>query len=273
MHPSLIACLAACWLMLVTPARADPALVVGVLPYQGARTLIAAHRDLAEHLRGALKRPVKIVTARNARVFGQRLLAGDYDLALAPAHLARLAQRDAGWHLLAMHRPDTPVYLMAESGTPGDPQPRAGITIATPDRAMLVTLAAQRWLDTRFALNAGDYTLIETGSYSAALQAVIDGQADFAVSALAAMGQVRPGHLDRVRIAHELGSVPLLVYIARPGWPAAGRSRLQAALLKFPVTAPLRVVAAGKNSLDAMDVYLAATRQLLTENEGLADAR
>lgn len=273
MHLPLVAWLAACLLLFAAPIRAASPLVVGVLPYQGARALIAEHRDLSEHLRGALKHPVQIVTARNARVFGQRLLAGDYDLALAPAHFARLAEREAGWQVLAEHRPDTPVYLLTAVDAPTRQHPRAGDTVAVPDRAMLLTLTAQRWLDSHFALGPRDYRLLDTGSHSAALQAVLDGRADYAVSALAAMNQVRSGTLQRIRIAHEIGKVPLLVYIARPGLPAATLARLTTALLDFPVPAPLRVVAADPHRLAAMDTYLPATRRLLTDSKELADVR
>lgn len=273
MHQLLVAWLAACLLVLATPAWSAPALVVGVMPYQGTRALVAEHRNLSDYLRGVLQRPVQIVTARNARVFGQRLLAGDYDLALAPAHFARLAQRESGWHVLAEHQPDTTVYLLTAAHASGNALPRTGDTIAVPDRTMLITLAAQRWLDSQLSLSAGHYTLLEVGSHSAALQAVLDGRANYAVSALAAMHQMRAGHLDRVRIAHEIGNVPLLVYVARPDLPAATGARLKAARLKFPVPAPLRVVPAGQHSLAAMDLYLPATRLLLTESEDFADVR
>lgn len=273
MHQPFIAWLAACLLVFAVPVAASPALVVGVLPYQSARALIAEHRDLAEYLRGALKRPVRIVTARNTRVFGQRLLAGDYDIALAPAHFARLAQREAGWHLVAEHTPNTPVYLLAAASAPANRPPQAGDTLAVPDRAMLTTLTAQRWLDARLSLVPEDYTLLEAGSYSAALQALLDGRADYAVSALAAMPQMRSGHLDRIRIAHEIGNVPLLVYIARRDLAPATLARLKTALLKFPVPAPLRVVAPNEHNLSAMDALLPATRLLLTESEEIADVR
>lgn len=273
MYQTIVAGLAACLLVFAAPAAASKALVVGVLPYQGARALIAEHRDLAAHLRGALKRPVHIVTARNTRVFGQRLLAGDYDLALVPAHFARLAQRDAGGHLLAAHHPDTPVYLMALASAPAKSAPQAGDTLAVPDRGMLITLATQNWLDSHAALTSRDYRLLEAGSHSAALQALLDGQADYAVTALAALAQIRPGQLDRLRIAHDIGTVPLLIYVARHDLPPATRTQLKAALLKFPVPAPLRMVASDERKLAAMDRYLPATRLLLTEREESAHVR
>lgn len=273
MYRPLVSWLAAGLLLLAAPAWASSALVVGVQPYQGARALIAEHRNLADYLRHALKRPVRMVTARNTTVFAQRLLAGEYDIALAPAHLARLAQREAGWQLVAEHQPDTPVYLFAKASAPHDKKPQAGDIVAVPDRAMLISLAAQRWFDTRLSLDARDYTLLEAGSHSAALQAVLDGRADYAVGALAALHPLRAGHLERVRIAHEIGNVPLLVYIARRDLAPATLARLRTALLKFPVPAPLRAVAPNEQKLTAMDAYLPVTRLLLRKNEEAADVR
>lgn len=273
MYQTLTTWLALCLLVIAAPAGAGNTLVVGVMPYQGARALITEHRGLAAHLQAALKRPVRIVTARDPRIFGQRLLTGDYDLALAPAHFARLAQREAGWHLLAENRPDTPVYLMSQADIPATKTPRKGCTLVVPDRRMLITLAAQRWLLTHATLNPGDYRLMEVGSHNAALQAVLDGQADYAVTALAALSQIRPGQLDRLRIAHEIGTVPLLVYVARRDLPPATRSQLQSALLKFAMPVPLHIVVPQEKNLAAMDVYLPATRQLLTQSEESARVR
>jgi len=255
-------------LLLAASARAAEPLVVGVLPYQGARALIAEHNVLAAHLRATLKRPVRIVTARNAQVFGQRLLAGKYHLALAPAHLARLAQRDAGGHLLAGHLPETPVYLLAPRQPSAGPR-MAEVRVAVPDSGLLVTLVAQRWFDRQDQ----PARLVDAGSHAAALQAVLDGRADYAASPLAAMNLVRPTQLEQLRIAHEIGSIPLLVYVGRHDLAPADRARIQAALLKFPVSAPLRVVTAREIDLAAMDPYLPATRLLLAESKERTNAR
>ncbi|MEW6119326.1 MAG: PhnD/SsuA/transferrin family substrate-binding protein [Pseudomonadota bacterium] len=267
MYRLLIAWLA-CSLLAWAPAvQAAREFVVGVLPYQGARTLIAEHHALAAHLRVALKRPVRIVTARNTVVFGQRMLAGDYDLALAPAHLARLAQIEHRWQPVARYAPDTPVYLLATTSRPGTPLAR-GAVVAVPDRAMLITLAAETWLAEHRHLNIGDYTLLETGGHSASVQAVLDGRADFAVGALAGMPFVRKDNIERVRIVHEIGTVPLLVFSARGDLPAATLASLQRALLKYAVRAPLRILAANHRTLAGMDRYLQRTRRLLAEREG-----
>lgn len=257
-------------LLWAASAHAARDFVVGVLPYQGARALVVEHRALASHLEHALKRPVRIVTARNTRVFGQRLLSGEYDLALTPAHLARLAQVDAGWMPLARYLPDTPVYLLTAADHTAEPVVK-GATIAVSDRAMLLSLLAEQWIATHTKLAADDYTLLETGGHSASLQALMDHRASAAVSMLAAIGQVRREHLERVRIAHELGAIPLLVFMARGDTSPPDRALLRQALLAYPVRAPLRIAPVGSSVLPAMDRYLPRTRELLAASGGAHD--
>lgn len=267
MYRLFVAWLAFSLLACAAPAQAARELVVGVLPYQGARALIAEHHTLAAHLRTALKRPVRIVTARNTRVFGQRMLAGDYDLALAPAHLARLAQVEQGWRPLARYVPDTQLFFLAAVTRHSDPLTR-GAVIAVPDRAMLIALAAEAWLAEHRKLKPGDYTLLETGSHSASVQAVLDGRADAAVGALAGMQFVRRNNIERVRIVQDIGTVPLLVFAARGGVPDSMLASLRRALLKYSVQTPQQIVAADERSLATMDRFLPRTRRLLATREG-----
>lgn len=48
-------------------------------------------------------RPIRLVSAKDSHAFAQRMLKGKCELELAPAHLARLAQKDQNGHLLARH--------------------------------------------------------------------------------------------------------------------------------------------------------------------------
>ncbi len=266
MHRLLIGWLGSSLFFWAACVHAANDFVVGVLPYQGARTLIAEHRALAAHLQAALKRPVRIVTAKNTTVFGQRMLAGDYDLALAPAHLARLAQLDRGWTPLARYVPDTQIYLLVPARRAGDPIAK-GITLAVPDQTMLATLIMQDWLAHYKNLKDGDYTLLETGSHSASIQAVLDHRADAAIGVLAAVGQVRKGNVSRMRIVHEIGPLPLLVFAARADMPPAVLAATRRALLAYSAPARMHIALVDKTILPSMDHFLPRTRQLLAESE------
>lgn len=240
-------------------------LVVGVQPYQPTRALITYHEKLATHLRGTLKRPVRIVTARDVETFGNRMLAGDYDLAIAPAHLARLAQLDRGWHPLARYVPDTPTLLIArkEDDTATTVASLRGKVLATHGRLRLVSVIAEHWLADQQLLVERDFRPLETASPASAVHALVSGEADMAVVNLASMSQVIRSEVEQVRIVHEFPSTPLLVFIARNDMTPETRAQMQRALLAYQSPQGNRPVAAGAQDLASMDVYVDETRRLL----------
>ena len=258
----------ALWLGLLifhAPAHATgKELVVGVQPYQPTRALIAYHEKLAAYLRGALKRPVRIVTASDVNVFGRRMLAGDYELALAPAHLARLALQDRGWHPLARYVPDTSVLLLARKNdvdfTIASLQ---GKVLATHGRLHLSSLVTEQWLSSQQLQAERDYRLLETASPASAVQALVNGQADMAAVSLASMAQVRRSNVEHVRIVHEIAPLPLLFFIARADMKPDMRTHMQRALLGYQTPQGGRPEAADEQDLAAMDAYLDQTRRLL----------
>jgi phosphonate transport system substrate-binding protein len=252
-------------LILHAPAHAvGKELVVGVQPYQPTRALIAHHQNLAAHLRKTLKRPVRIVTASDVNAFGQRILAGDYELAIAPAHLARLAQRDYGWHPLARHTPDTSALLLARKDkTDYTVDSLRGKVLATHGRLRLVSLVAEHWLAERDLQAERDYSLLETASPASAVNALIGGQADMATVTLASMAQVRRSDVAQVRIVQEISSLPLLFFVARADMTPDRRAQLQRALLDYPTPQGGGMVTANEQDLASMDNYLEHTHRLL----------
>lgn len=69
--------------------------VMGVMPHQTPRTLLAYHQPLARYLESGLKRPLRRVTAPDVKTFGQRILHNEYDLVLAPLDIYLDASRHA----------------------------------------------------------------------------------------------------------------------------------------------------------------------------------
>lgn len=252
-------------LILHAPAHAaGKELVVGVQPYQPTRALVVYHEKLAAYLRSTLKRPVRIVTARDERAFGRRMLAGDYELAIAPAHLARLAQLDRGWHPLARYVPDSSVLLLARKDdadfTVASLQ---GKVLAAHDRLRLVSLITEHWLAGQQLQAERDYRLLETASPASTVHALVSGQADLAAVSLASMAQVHRSDVEQVRVVHEITPLPLLFFVARADMKPDMRAQLQRALLAYQTPQGGRTVAAGKQDLVPMDAYLEQTRQLL----------
>lgn len=262
----------ALWLGLLSlvfqiPAHAaGKALLVGVQPYQPTRSLLAHHEKLAAHLGSALRRPIRIVTAKDVSDFGRHILAGGYDLVIGPGHLVRLAQLDHGWHPLARYVPDTPVLLLARrQAEEHTVATLRGKTLAMPGRNRLASLAAQHWLSGQQLLAGRDYTVLEAASAASAVHAVASGRADLAVATLASMNQVRGAELEQLRIVHEITTVPLLFFAAHPDMPSDMRDALQHALLAYQTPQGGRTATVEKQELAAMDVYLESTRRWLQQ--------
>lgn len=249
-------------------------LVVGVHPYEPTRALIAYQEKMSSHLSKTLKRPVRIVTASNIEAFGRQLLAGAYDVALGPAHLIRLAQIDRGWHPLARYVPDTPLLLLARADAPDlTLDSLRGKRLAALGRVRLTTRAAEAALAAEHLLPGRDFALLETASSASAVHALFTGRADMAVSTLANMSQVRRDEVERLRIVQELGTVPLLVFAARPDMSPALRTRIRRALLDYETPRQARPAPADEQALATLDIHLDETRKLLGASRGHAAPR
>lgn len=239
-------------------------LVVGVQPYQSTRSMIAHHQKLAAHLSEALRRPIRIVTARNIETYSRRMLTGEYDLVIGPGHLIRLAQLEKNWHPLARYVSDTPVLLLERVGPRRlDATALKGRKLATPGAIRLASLAAENALASRGLQARHDYSVLETLSVGNAVHALVSGQVDLAVAALASLNEVRGSEVRQLQIVQELTAVPLLFFAANPELPAATRARLQQALYAYETPQGVRTGAIAAQDLAAMDAYLGQTRRLL----------
>ncbi len=248
-------------LVFTSAAHAARERVLGVMPYQTPRTLLAYYQPLARYLESGLKRPLRLVTAPDVKTFGQRILHNEYDLVLAPAHFVRLAQKDRGWQPLACNQPDNEVLLITRKDSPirslADLRNRI---IATADRSMLFTLAAEHRLAAANLKRDRDYSLIETGGQASSVYAVVSGQADAAVLTLAGAGMSPAADISQVRVLLDVGSIPHLTYAARPGMDRALRHRLQQLLVGFAAADYPRIQTLSSKSLAPLDIYLDATR-------------
>ncbi len=66
---------------------------LGVAPYLSTRSLLVESAPLKDFLADRLRQPVSIGTAANPGKFVQRMIRGDFDVALLPPHFARYMQQ------------------------------------------------------------------------------------------------------------------------------------------------------------------------------------
>ena len=76
-------------------AQAGPApLSISLAPFLSPAALLAAFRPLREYLERSLARPVEMVTAKDFRSLCETVRTQRQEVAMMPAHLARLAIAD-----------------------------------------------------------------------------------------------------------------------------------------------------------------------------------
>lgn len=263
-----------CAQAVIAQAATTP-LRVGVFPTVGPAQLLANYQPLRLYLARELGRPVDIFTAKDFPSFHRDTLAGSFDLVLTAAHLARLAQRDAGWLPLARYTEDNRSTLITSRRQPvAALKELAGRNVAVANRTALVVIIALHWLDEQ-GLRAGrDFTILSVPTFSAAANAVQGGEAALGIVSTATLKQVPPQVAAGVQVFQQLPSIPYTWAIA-PGLRGDG-PRVQEVLVRFSDKLPEGktfydatnhggIVAVGDEFLRSIDPYVDETRRLLRQ--------
>lgn len=226
------------------PAHAAPAadvLRLGLAPFLSPAALLAVFRPVREHLQSALGQPVQAYSARDFAALAAALRAGEYDLALVPAHLARLATQDWQWAPLAATLLETPVLVLVRRGSPlRAPSDLAGQRVGMLDPLSLTAARATTWAQAQGLA-------LEVVTEPSINSALVDLSRGHVAAVLAAESQLRglpAGTPDDHAVLTRLAGIPGPQYIARPGLSAATLGRLQAALTTFPADTARPVTAA-----------------------------
>ena len=211
----LLAILIACY---VVPVRAQPAaLIVGILPTLSPRVLIGNYQPFRTYLEQTLKRPVEMVTATDFATFHNSTMAGEYDVVLTAAHLARLAQLEGRYIPLATYKSANRAMLITSKSAPlKSIQDLKGHTVATLDRFALIVSQALLWLREQALEEHTDYKLLETSSHNSAAYSVSSGESALAIISPAGWKQVPASIRDDLQVFSTLPSIPGLVWLVHP---------------------------------------------------------
>ena len=270
-----------CWVSpLAAQAPAKP-LVIGIMPYLSAQTLIATYEPLRTSLAQQLGRRVELATATDFKAFVENTLRHDYDVIIAVSHLARLAQREAGY---------LPVFGYGYSGTGNitsllvvardseikSLQELRGKWVVVPDRMAIVTIAGLDWLKKQGMTPQVDFRLIQTVSHNTALLTVKRGDASAAIITSGVLKQIPDDLRNSIKVLAFISDLRGLVFAFHPKMSEANSAALRAALLQFAYDSAegrtfLR--ANGFNSLlpisetemKLLDPYQTETKRLLRE--------
>lgn len=283
---ALLLCVTFCALcffnVAASAAPSEKPLIVGITPNLSPRSMLAVYQPLRQELESRLARPVELYTAPDFRRYYLRSVKGEYDLVLMPAHLARLAQIEAGFVPIAKFMPmQEGVILVAKKSSIDHVNDLRGKRIVLVDNLALVTLRAEDWLRAHGLSPNGNVSLAKNFTYhNAAVEAVINGHMDAAIVASAPFASMPQDMREAVRVLGTTGKMPSNVFMANPKLSKEERRQLQGVLLEFA-----RHSAAGRdflaryryqaivplaiNELRAMDPYAQRAKQIM-EAQGRA---
>ncbi|HEY9097973.1 MAG TPA: PhnD/SsuA/transferrin family substrate-binding protein [Thiobacillus sp.] len=180
-----------------------------------------------------LQRPIEMVTAPDFKRFQQDTLAGDFDLLVTAAHLARLNQVDSGFLPVATYQSANRAILIMSKNKPVKKLDELrGHELAIFDPLALIVLQAQEWLEDRGLVSGRDYQSRIFPSHSSVGFSVQQGENLMGVIAPAGLRQLQAETLEQIQVFAELPQVPGLVWIVHPRMKQEAE-RFQTALFRF----------------------------------------
>ena len=214
-------------------AAQETPLVVGLLPTLSPRVLITNYQPFRIYLERQLKRPVEMVTATDFTAFHKSTMAGEYDLVVTAAHLARLAQIEAGYIPLAAYQSVNQALLVTSKADPLKfIKDLRGNKIATLDRVALISLQTKVWLEKQGLYEDKDYQLLKTSSHNSSVYSVLSGESKLAIIAPGGYKMLPSTMQDSIQTLATLPEVPMVMWVAHPRLLQAVPS-LRANLLSF----------------------------------------
>lgn len=209
---------------------------MGIHPYNSTLALIGTHRPLVQYVEKILGRPIEFITAPNFDAYLASLLAGEYDLVIAPPHFAVLAQQKDHVALFQYKSRLEPLLAVLTNSPLQGPADFRGKKIAMADPTALIRLATLRWLETN-GLRAGrDYMIVDAPTHGAAVAATAQGEVDAGLTTASGLAQIPVDVRAKVRTVGTGIKLPHLVTLVHRRIGEADITRLRAALSALPAT-------------------------------------
>jgi phosphonate transport system substrate-binding protein len=230
--------LCAAWsqsVMSQSAAPMAPPLQVGVIPNLSARLLIEQNQPLRVYLERRLGRPVEIVSAPDFHSFHERTLAGAYDVAITPAHMARLAQLDGRHTPIAAYAPSIDCVIVTTKESPiTTVGGLRGKTLTFANPLSLVALHGRQWLSENGLRHGVDYLSNRVRSEDSVASMLLRGESAAAFLSGGELRSIPQEQRDRLRVLVPFGSVRAFVVLASPRLEDAHIQQLRSVFLEFP---------------------------------------
>lgn len=206
------------------PGPNDP-ITVGLLPSLAPATLITQYESVKSYLEkrgGGTK--VNIVLPASFKAFFDALMRGDFDVAVAAPHFARVAQLDAGMVPLAMYEPRIGAqFIVPVDGTVNSVADLRGKTVAIANPTSLVAMYGMQWMRQHKLEPGKDFELVPARTELGVGRLLLSGEAVGAVMSGSEFRALPPDEAARLRIVEVFARIPNFIVL---GHPRLGQARL-----------------------------------------------
>lgn len=258
----------------VAAATTEP-LAVGVLPNIAATALMAQYENVKAYFEKRANQKIQIVLPANFKAFFDAMMRGDYDIAVAAPHFARVAQLDAGMVPLAIYEPRIAAqFIVPVGGTVSTAADVAGKTVAFANPTSLVAMYGQQWLRQSNLEPGKDYTVAGARSDMGVGRQLLTGEAAAAIMSNGEYRALPPDETSRLRIVDVFARIPNFIVLGHPRLGAARLAQLKRDWLglfgdkedgaAFAKTTGLGgIVEVDEATLRELDAYVPATRRAM----------
>ena len=253
----------------------DDSLVIGVLPNVAAAILTKQYQSLQSYLERVTGRKVRVVVPVSFKAFFDSTMAGEFDLAVAAPHFARVAQLDRNLVPLVAYEPPINALFVApaNSAVAGarDVRERA-VAFANPQS--LVAMYGQQWLRKQNMEPGRDYEVKGARTDLGVGRMLLAADA---VAAIMSNGEFRglpPEESARLKIVEVFARVPNFIVLAHPQLPSEQQANLKLQLKAFladkadgaafaQATGFTAIVDVDDNVLRELDAFVVPTRRAM----------
>ncbi len=250
-------------------------LVVGILPFINATTLMAQYESLKTYLERQGPQKVRIVLPGSFKAFYDGLMSGAFDVAVAAPHFARVAQQDGRMVALAMYEPRINAQVVAPAdSTLSLPRDLRGKAVAFANPTSLVAMYGQQWLRGQNLEMGKDYEVRGARTDMGVGRMLLSGDAAAAVMSNGEFRALPVDESSRLKIVDVVARIPNFVIMGHPRLGNERLAKLKAQWLALPAdkedgaafskaTGVGGIVDADESQLRELDAYVAQTRRVM----------
>jgi phosphonate transport system substrate-binding protein len=208
--------------------------VIGVLPNIAASALTQQYESVKRYLEARNGFKVRIVVPANFKAFFDATIAGEYDLAVAAPHFARVAQLDRALVPIGMYEPRiNAVFAAPSESTVTGARDVAGKAVGFANPTSLVAMYGQQWLRTNNLEPERDYAVKGARTDLGVGRMMLVGDAAAAILSAGEFRALPADEAARLKVVEVFARIPNFIWLAHPKLGAERTARLKGQLRQF----------------------------------------